>query len=192
MNDPLARASSSGGARAFFFASRFVAHARVFALAAVWVGGSASCEQAPKASDNDAAIPAPSTWWVGDGPHVIACKTHDTVAAVEERILLPKCGAAGDNTCHATGPNPPRIAEVGKIAQNLVEMTPMLRCWQDKLVSRDDPANSDVLFKIRARNTSARCSNGTDGGPGMPYQDAPQLTADEAACLEWWVHEIVK
>lgn len=111
---------------------------------------------------------------------------------VEAQVIVPKCGALGDNTCHGTGPIPPRFAEAGMIASNVIDVMPQLRCRRDKLVSRVEPAKSDLLAKIRTRGGNALCADGSDGGPGMPFQDAPPLTADEAACLEWWVHAIVK
>jgi len=159
----------------------------LFALAMLALAGG-GCGDAPAGQGN--ALP-PGDWFRAEGVP-IACNLHGTVAEVEESILLPRCGAAGDGTCHATGPTPPRIAEVGKIAENLVDITPHLRCFQDKLVSSEAPERSAMLAKIRAPGGVARCNDGGDGGPGMPYQDAPQLSAAQAACLEWWVHQIAR
>jgi len=115
-----------------------------------------------------------------------------SVADIEERIILPRCGAPGDGSCHATGSAPPRMAEVGRIAENLLEVRGLLRCHKDAYVSRNNPEQSYILAKIRSTGASASCSDGSNGGPRMPYQDAPPLTAAEAACLERWVHEIAR
>jgi hypothetical protein len=115
-----------------------------------------------------------------------------TVAEVEEKILLPKCGRPGDPLCHGTGKYAPRITAAGGIAAEVLDVTPVLNCRRDKLVSRQEPAKSYLLAKIQARGSLATCSDGSNGGPRMPYQDAPQLTAGEQACVLWWVNEIVK
>lgn len=164
------------------------AKGRVFAIVFV-VGVLPACGSSPEGARDGQATVNEDWFATGSDARVIRCPLGLAVAEVEDQIILPKCGAAGDGTCHATGSNPPRMAEVGKIADKLVEVPPTLRCPQDKLVSRANPSQSFMLAKIRARESTARCTDGSVGGPGMPYQDAPQLTADEAACLEWWVYE---
>jgi len=83
------------------------------------------------------------------------------------------------------------MAEVGKMAMNLVDQPGHMNCEGDLLVSRAHPQRSYLLTKTRGNGSAAvRCSNGSSGGPRMPYQDAPQLSVDESACLEWWVNAI--
>lgn len=114
-----------------------------------------------------------------------------SVADVEARILVPRCGAPGDGSCHATGAAPPRIGEVGRIVENLLDVRGTLHCHRDAYVSRGNPAASYLLAKLRApAGGTATCSDGSNGGPAMPYQDMRPLSRAEAACLEWWVQEI--
>jgi hypothetical protein len=112
------------------------------------------------------------------------------VSEVEEHILLPKCSLAGDGTCHGGGRVSPALLEVGSMADAVLDQPPMFRCQRDFLVSSSDPEHSHLLAKVRARGASVRCVDGSEGGPSMPYQDAPQLTDEEAACIEWWVYSI--
>lgn len=112
------------------------------------------------------------------------------VAEVEEHILLPKCSLAGDGTCHGGGRVSPDLLEVGSMADAVLDQPAMFACQRDLLVSSKNPERSHLLAKIRARGASARCADGSEGGPSMPYQDAPQLTDEEAACIEWWVYAI--
>jgi hypothetical protein len=144
-------------------------------LAAACPGGSGDPSPSPDAGAADAA----------------SC-TLVTTAEVEEKILLPRCGRPGDPLCHATGKYLPKIVAPGTIAAEVLDVTPMLNCRQDKLVSRQEPGKSYLLAKIQARGSLATCADGSNGGPRMPYQDAPQLTASERACVLWWVGEIVK
>lgn len=121
-----------------------------------------------------------------------SCELYETEEDVEREIVLPKCSLAGDGTCHGSGRVSPTMAEVGRIAENLLDKPPILRCHRDFLVSRADPARSHVLAKIRATGSGAVCTDGSNGGPAMPYQDAPQLSPAEARCMEWWVYAIAE
>lgn len=126
----------------------------------------------------------------GDHGWAPACALHVAQSEVEEHILLPKCSLAGDGTCHGGGRVSPALLEVGSMADGVLDKRPMFSCQRDFLVSSEHPERSHLLAKIRARGASARCADGSEGGPSMPYQDAPQLTDEEAACIEWWVYAI--
>src|SRR4051812_23800956 len=161
--------------------------ARVRVLAVLGCGLAPACQQAPPA-------PAPDAGSWGDwavGP--VACKAFSTTSQVEESIIIPKCGRPGDPVCHSVGKYPPRLSAVGLIAPAVLEAKPTLHCLRDSFVDRDDPERSFFLAKIRpAGADKATCADGSDGGPKMPYADAPALTPQEGACLRWWVHEIAR
>jgi hypothetical protein len=151
--------------------------------AIIMVAGVAAlaCEPAPAPAPPDAAA-----------SEAIACRPYATTAEVEAQIIVPRCGRPGDTLCHVAGPYPPKMGQVGAIAANVLDHSPTRNCRQDRLVDRQDPARSFFLAKVFTRGEKAACADGGDGGPRMPYADAPSLTAEEAACLRWWVYEIGK
>lgn len=120
-----------------------------------------------------------------------ACPLYTTPTDVEEHILLPKCSLAGDGSCHGSGRVSPGMVQVGMIADNVVDKPGHFRCTTDMMVSRVRPRDSYLLAKVRRQPGPVLCSNGTNGGPKMPYQDAPGLSDEEIACVEWWVSAIV-
>jgi hypothetical protein len=122
----------------------------------------------------------------------IHCDAYQLVAEVELNIILPKCGRVGDGSCHASGNVVPHLFEVGAMAAEVLDRPGALHCHNDKVVSRATPEDSYLLAKVRATQSNVTCADGSNGGSRMPYQDAPQLTADEIDCLRWWVHRIVE
>jgi hypothetical protein len=123
-----------------------------------------------------------------------------TAVAVEENLVLPKCGKPGDSNCHSNGPFPPKIMTVGSIVTNLKGKKPTLSCQGDQLINTTNPANSFILAKVNTGDAPAKAicpSTGKpEGGDRMPYSTTamplPQLSQEEKDCLTWWVHQVAK
>jgi hypothetical protein len=121
-----------------------------------------------------------------------------TATAVEENLVLPKCGKPGDSNCHANGPFPPKIATVGMIVGNLKGKKPLLTCTADFLINSAEPGKSFILAKVIAPDMpgKATCpSTGkAEGGDRMPYSTTamplPRLSQEEIDCLTWWVYQV--
>jgi hypothetical protein len=134
----------------------------------------------------------------GGTPPAPECKLFSTTNDVEDKIILPKCGKPGDATCHATGPFFPKMTAAGMIVDKVLDVKSTLKCSTDKYVNKLEPEKSFFLGKLKKTDAEVKCADGIKaGGPKMPYDipDGPKatpLTADEDACLRWWVMQIVK
>jgi hypothetical protein len=120
----------------------------------------------------------------------IACPKFPTAGNMEKDFIIPRCGKPGDATCHATGPFPPKMAELG-LGLRMLNMKSVLKCASSKYIDSLNPADSFLLAKVKAASDAeVRCPvQGGTGGPREPYSQ-PMLAPDEIACLESYVFAI--
>lgn len=123
---------------------------------------------------------------------------HNTVAAVETNIIVPKCGQ--NAACHKGTINPPRldngVEPSWKTTRDVLAKT---SCKTVKYIDPADQAKSFMLTKVHQTANTAACPDGTTNknaqgadsvhGPmPMPLAGAfVPLPADEMTCFEEYV-----
>jgi hypothetical protein len=121
-----------------------------------------------------------------------------TTADAIDKLVVPTCGKGPTGQiCHA-GTFPPRLDVASMVKTQLIDKKGVTTCMSDLYINSKDPAKSYMLAKINASGgdplTNAKCPSGGGGGGQMPYKGysppAPDLTADQKACLTWFVTEL--
>jgi hypothetical protein len=135
-------------------------------------------------------------------PPPVACETLHiaTLPEFETRFLLPRCGTVpagvADANCHSSVFFPKNLDKPGMVRASLVDQPGQMLCKGDKYINRADITRSYLLAKVSATGDVVECPSGGNGGARMPDQAVtpkpPLLSADERACLMWYVTELAK
>ncbi len=121
-----------------------------------------------------------------------------TLAEVETKLIIMRCGVgSGGTMCH-TGTFPPRLDNMGgtKIMTEIVNKRAGLLCRNDMYINVMTPSKSYLLAKIVGATNMVNCPSGGGGGEKMPWQaGVPKpmaLSANELSCLTWYIHNAGK
>jgi hypothetical protein len=119
-----------------------------------------------------------------------------SLAEVETKFIVPKCGMSG---CHQAIFPPRNLNMASMIRAALVGQKAQTLCKNDFYINKTDVSKSFVLAKITSDSDKVDCPSGGAAGLGgsrmpnsMPTVAGPKLSDDEIACFTWYVESIAK
>jgi hypothetical protein len=136
-------------------------------------------------------------------PPPVACSGLGVATPLEfeTKFIAPRCGQvpAGVTgvSCHSNIFPPYNLDKPGMVRASLVDQFARMLCKTDKYINRADLTKSFVLTKIDGPGDMVACPSGGAVGLGgfrMPDQGLmpkpPLVTADERACLLWYMTQV--